>query len=615
MASVELTDTDRELVERVTGHYREAETEHRQFREHAGEFYALYRGFQDFRDQVSKATPRGRDDEFIREAKDTYGAELFIPYAFSTVETIVPRMVAHRPRMLVLPRDRQALGNVDNMRIIMDAQQAQINYELILQDVAKDGLLYGLGVQKTGWRKTYKRQRGVQPGQYGGLVELPSTGPDGSPLSECSFDDPYAERVDPWDWIWDPYGDSIDTIEWCIHRTWRSDRYVRRMVAEGHWRQEFDLDALLAGGPSSKRDEIWEPRHRAENLSNLNRGDRLHEVWEFHDREQVVTILDSQTPVQVGENPAAHGDLPFQVYRPTKVAGRMVGIGEIEPIKHLQYEINTLRSQRRYAATFALMQAYAYDESVIDPDDLKIGPGTAIPVNGNPKDFLLPLELKDVPGSGYKEEQAIQGDLDRTSGISDTVTGAQGDGGAAETATGVQLVQAAAGQRIANKTRRLEVEVIVPAGRQWLALNQHKILEPRDVPVPLDGKRAWTFRQVTPNELRGRMAVAIEGGTAPENVPQKRQDAQMFLALAGNQFVRPELAMERALELMDVEDPQGWVVPPEPTIPADMVEAFLQEVGVPPEALLGFIAQQQALEAGESGDAQDAPSEAVNPSG
>jgi hypothetical protein len=32
-----------------------------------------------------------------------WGAELFIPFAYRTVETIVPRMLAHRPKMNPLP--------------------------------------------------------------------------------------------------------------------------------------------------------------------------------------------------------------------------------------------------------------------------------------------------------------------------------------------------------------------------------------------------------------------------------------------------------------------------------------------------------------------------------
>ena len=140
---VALEGRERELVQIVERAYQRAEPEHRQFRLKAEEDYRLYRGFTDFK---KDSQSHYRDaDEVISEAKNEWGAELFIPFAYSTVETIVPRMVATRPRMIVVPRDEQAMGNVRNMKIVVDAQQKQIDYETILQVIAKDGLIYELG--------------------------------------------------------------------------------------------------------------------------------------------------------------------------------------------------------------------------------------------------------------------------------------------------------------------------------------------------------------------------------------------------------------------------------------------------------------------------------------
>jgi hypothetical protein len=197
-------------------------------------------------------------------------------------------------------------------------------------------------------------------------------------------------------------------------------------------------------------------------------------VWEYHDGQQVITVLDACYPVQAGPNPSGLAQIPFQIYRPTVVGGRFVGISEVEPIRHLQYEINTLRSQRRDAATLSLMRTFAYNETAVDPDDLVFGPNMAIPVNGDPREFLFPIPVPELPGSSYREEEAIVSDIQRTSGISDPVSGA--DVGASETATGVQLVQAAATMRIQNKARLLETQIIVPQGYDFIALNQRRIL-------------------------------------------------------------------------------------------------------------------------------------------
>jgi hypothetical protein len=612
-----LEGRDRELVTIVEDAYRRAEPEHRQFRLKAEEDYKLYRGFSDWKnDNVS----RSRDaDEVISEARNEWGAELFIPFAYSTVETIVPRMVSTRPRMIIVPRDEQALGNVRHMKIVVDAQQKQINYETILQTIAKDGLLYALGVGKTRWRYDKHIQTLAVENP-----ENPEEFIEGPPVEVCTFDDAIAERVDPFDFMWDSMGDSMDNVEYVIHRLWRGPAVVRRNVERGVWRsQENDpecpwtLEDLLSGRARTQRSNIWDQRLSAEGYNTEGqRQDGLHEVWEFHDGDQVITVLDGMYPVQAGSNPSGVARMPFQIYRPTVVGGRFVGISEIEPIKHLQYEINTLRSQRRDAATLSLMRTFAYNETAVDPDDLVFGPNMAIPVNGDPRDFLFPIPVPDLPASSYREEDAIINDIQRTSGISDPVTG--GDVGASETATGVQLVQQAAGMRIQNKARLLETSIIVPQGYDFVALNQRRILASRAFALPQEPDPlhpnipAWKMIRIGPRELMGRMAVEVEGGsTAPENVPQQRQDAQMWITLSQDPRVNGEKALIRAFELMGAEQPEGYLRLPQPQIPADQIQAFLAQMNIPPELFVRFL-EMQAQQQAEPQAEQPQPEPAMN---
>jgi hypothetical protein len=588
---------DRELVQIVEDAYRKAEPEHRTFRQRAEESYRLYRGFTDFRD--AHKDRRDRDDttaDAIRE----WGAELFIPFCFSTVETIVPRMIAKGPRMIVVPRNEQALGNVRNMKVVVDAQQKQIDYETVLQVIGKDGLIYGLGVGKTRWRYETRVQVQVTENPL-----EPGIFQEDVPKKVTYFDDAVAERVDPFDFLWDPLADSISNAEFVIHRLWRGPLQVRRMVDNGFWRsQENDpecpwtLEDLLSGRARTQRSDIWDQRLSAEGYNTRGqRQDSLHEVWEFHDGQQVITVLDGVYPVQAGPNPSGLASIPFQIYRPTVVGGRFVGISEIEPIKHLQYEINTLRSQRRDAATLSLMRTFAYNETAVDADDLVFGPNMAIPVNGDPRDFLYPIPVPELPASSYREEQAIVDDIQRTSGISDPVTGA--DVGASETATGVQLVQAAATMRIQNKARLLETQIIVPQGYDFVALNQRRILTTRDYFVPEAPDvndpyvPAWRMVKIGPRELMGRMAVEVEGGsTAPENVPQQRADAQAFVALSQDPRLNGEKLLIRALQLYGIDQPEGYVKPQEQQVPASQIQGFLAQLGIPPEMFVQFLDQQ-----------------------
>lgn len=598
--SVTLEGPEREHVQIVEKAYRRSEPEHRSFRDHADEFYRLYRGFTDFKKDVARNSYRDANT-VVASAREQWGAELFIPFCFSTVETIVPRMVAKGPRMIIVPRDAQAMHSVRAMKLVIDAQQKQINYETVLQIIGKDGLIYGLGVGKTRWkyekRTQIKATQAIEPNQW---IE-------GQPQEYVCFDDAVAERVDPYDFMWDPLSDSIENAEYVIHRLWRGPAAVTRNVRDGVWRAAendptcpWTLDDLLSSRARTQRGIVWDERLSAEGYdTSSQRQDALHEIWEFHDGDRVITVFDATYPVQAGPNPSGEAQIPFQIYRPTVVGGRFVGISEVDPIRHLQYEINTLRSQRRDAATLAIMRTFAYNETAVDPDDLVFGPNMAIPVNGDPRDFLFPIPIPDLPASSYREEQSIVDDIQRTSGISDPVSGA--DTGASQTATGVQLVQAAATMRIQNKARLLETQIIVPQGYQFIALNQRRILTARSYALPTEPDPnhleipAWQMVIVTPAELMGLMGIEVEGGsTAPENVPQQRQDAQAFIALSQDPRLNGDKLLIRGLELMGVDQPEGYLAPKIPQIPLDQLQGFLQQIGVDPARFAQFMEQQAA---------------------
>lgn len=581
MSNVDLKPEDEALVELVRRDFKRAEKRHEPFRKNCERRYRMYRSYHESRRHLARF-PRDRDD-VMGSMKRTWGAELFIPYTFSVIETILPRMLSASPRMNVEPGNPMSEVNVDNMKVLLDRQQDQIDYQIVLQNVAKPGLMYGLGVQKSYWKTEYKQIPVLE------RPTVPVAGGDewivSKPTKRKTFDDPFAEAVDVWDFLWDPFASDIADAEFVIHRTWRSERYVRRMIESGAWRQDWPLEDMLSGSPTTKRSEIWSGRDAAGGFSAAEPDNgKVHEVWEYHDGTRVITVLDSTYPVISGVNPFWHGELPFQIYRPTIVNNEFVGIGEIEPIEHLQEEMNTLRSQRRDNATLKLQQVFAYFDGMVDPDHLKFGPGIAIPVNGDPHDLLLPINVGDIPNSGYQEEKNLQDDIARTTGLDDSQAGVD-QSGTAQTATGAQLVQAAANVRIRQKTTLLEVQVAKPTARQWVAMNQQKIRTTRFIagpPSPEEPEARWKWYKLGPPEMEGEFNLEPDGGASqPDNIPQMRQDAQeLMLAFSQNPMVNQPKLIELVLKKYGVSNPQSYLQapPPEP-------QEEEQAPEVPPETL------------------------------
>jgi hypothetical protein len=163
----ELVGDDAVLLERIKDCFTAAdEGLHRHHRTVWDRMDKLYHGYRQLKDSL-----RGVDGDpsrypILRDAKAEFGHELHIPYAFSTVETVLPRLLSNRPRMLVLPRTEQSEKNVENMRSLIDDQQNRINYELRVQEAAKSGLIYGLGIQKTYWKSKKTTRTEVVPSNY-----------------------------------------------------------------------------------------------------------------------------------------------------------------------------------------------------------------------------------------------------------------------------------------------------------------------------------------------------------------------------------------------------------------------------------------------------------------
>src|SRR6266567_622262 len=117
---------------------------HRKLRLQWDHLFGLYNNVNDWNRSWRQAGARDRD-RVLTDGKSAFGEELFIPFSFSTVETILPRMLSNRPKMLFLPKTPESERNVLAVSEAFDAEQSAAGYELTAQSTGKSGLLFGLG--------------------------------------------------------------------------------------------------------------------------------------------------------------------------------------------------------------------------------------------------------------------------------------------------------------------------------------------------------------------------------------------------------------------------------------------------------------------------------------
>lgn len=596
---VQLTEDESQWLERSRNWLRESEEYLRPYFQECNDGYRQYRAVKDAKSRW-KANPRDRD-QAASELADQFDRDISIPIAYSTIETEVPRTIASLPRGQVLPIERLADESVGNMQLLIEQQQSLFGYTMLSQEVVKSAYLYGLGVKKGPYWK-----RVIQPGMpY--LRRATDATVSGSPWVEARkdrvvIDDAWGEHADIFDCRWDRFGYDRHTLRWFGHRSWRDNEYIADQLGLTPGQELPDRSAAVwnsaaaqqltsehvedtARGKSQMEDGIYKDR-----LSTAGHGDSviregLHEVWEIWTaRGDVVTILDNAYPVLIRKNPFWHGQIPFHFFRPqTQGFNALHGISEIEPLADLIRELNLIRNLRSKNALLALMRVLVFDEDAVDRDDLVFGPGTAIPVRSDdPRAHLYALEIPDIPYASAQIEEQIKGDLDRTSGIGDTVAGASTGGG---TATEANIIQTATGIRIQGKTERYEGEAAVPFTNQMISLNQQMVIQ-KDIRVPKEPEpgeidpKPWQWLTLTPQELAGQMAYQIDRNSmGPRNPQMEAQQAQeLWQSLQGHPMVDQQRLLKHYLEGKGVRQPSSWVLP-QPMTPAAFMQAVAKDQG------------------------------------
>lgn len=569
----EVADTEKAPFEHVLKQVRAAEQRHLSTLRPKWDHYdGLYFGYSRFKDSLRSTSPRDRDDVF-QDARGHFGHELHIPFTFAIIELLHARSWATPPQLRISPCNQTALEHRSLIQAHLNDQLRRSRAELAFQTIGKQAQKYGLGVGKTRYRKETKTVKQLVPG---------ATLPFAVGTAERTiFDGPIIESVNIRDFFWDPFAFDGQSLRWAVHRTWRSTAYVLSRLGirpdgtrdpNAGWRSEtaatLRMEDVTGANALQQYTDAHNDMRRAQGYQSSDIQDNdVHEVLEFHDGENVVVVLDRLWPVAIAENPRWMGGLPFHVFRPTEVEHSMVGMGSIEPIEDLQHEIDMLRTDRRWNALMKLHQTYAYRIGVVDPTQIKVGPGELVGVNGDPSNLLTPLTVGDIPNSSYREEEAMVQNIMQASGASDPAEALGGQ----ETATGVMAVQQAQAVRVALSIRRAELELVQPVGQDFAELNRQHLSEATMVAVPPTTEQPQEqFANLGPEQyVDADFDVQVSGGLRPDNTAQDRADVQMWIAalpVLGGVYDSRQVAL-RIAELMGEQNPAMLLAPAGPQVP------------------------------------------------
>lgn len=476
-----------ELVLDFTNKYQKSLNFQRPLFSNFNEYYKLYRGLLD----TGKQNYKGR-------------AQLFVPLTYSTVETIIPRLVGNKPNIQTIPREPNDYDKAETVGKLMEYQWDMMNMKVKLKDFVKQGLLYGVGVLKLTWK-------------FGGLHES---------------DSPEAEVVDLFDLFVDPNATDFETADYVIHRTYRD-------LSELQNNANYDVPKELVADVS--KDEYKTQRDAFLGLTRPSDGkDRrveVLEVWANYDFGDGVVpalcvIANRKYLIRLEKNPYDHGKKPFILFKDTAVPHEFWAVGEVEPIVKLQYELNDIRNQRMDNVTLILNRMWKVQKGAdVDEEDLVSQAGQVI--HTGRMDGIEPLVTPDVTSSAYNEEGFIKDDAKTATGVNDFISGATGSGKnksdiGNDTATGIMLLQEAGNARFKMKLDNLE-DSLREFGRQLMALNQQFIDKEMVLRIVGEGGIKWVT--ISPDDIKGEFDVDVEAGsTQPVSKSVRRAEARELIA-------------------------------------------------------------------------------------
>lgn len=509
--------TNKELANTIVSRYTTARNWREPLKQKWDDFYDLYRGVLD------------------STTKSIWQANIFVPYAFSTIETIVPRLVAGRPQIDVMPREE---GDTDYARVqnyLVDYQWDQCDMDKLLPDIVRQMLIYGTSVVKVYWDKkveTVEEEIEIDP-------DFPELGSQKVEVEKTTKNQPVVEMVDLYDFFWDPKGFDIDSCGWVAHRTYRSYDYLIKMQKQGLYKNVNLLEKDKTRPFKGETDKITRTTALGttdpQSVSGDSDKEANIELIEYWEDNRVVTIANRTVVIRDDKNPFAHGKKPFVRFVDQSVPKEFCGIGELEPIETLQKELNDMRNQRMDNASLILNRMWLVQNGAnVDEDELVSDVGGVI--HTDKIEGVQALYPPEIPNSSYREETLIKADIQQTTGITDYTKGVASDALANETATGISMMQEAGNARIKLKMMNIEMG-IREIGELFISLNKQFIDEETVIRILGEGSPQWLL--VKPSEIKDNFDLMVE--SAPRLLENdaiaKRQALELFQMFANDPLI------------------------------------------------------------------------------
>ncbi len=466
-------------------------------------------------------------------------SKLFVPWSFTVVETIIPKVFARDPKWRAISREPEPPINeppVDMGGImrstptqssvvnnLLTYQWIRLDMRIKMYDYIKDSLMYSKAMAKVGWNFKTKTKTFMEPivGKDDVITFKKTV------KSNVEHDDPTVDIIDPFDLYIDPDATTAGfggNARFIIHRKTvplkelkDNPNYnnVDKIKQDGYADQYLDKTSRFGGEAPTK-----------------DKHSDLVEILEYWEEDRLIVLANRSIILRDTPNPYDHKQIPFVELDDYRDPHKLYGQSELSVIDPLQREINSIRNQRRDYDNLALNPVIRMVPGVLrNPNSAVMAPGSVWYVSDlNSMDVF---QLPQLQGTARDIEQQTANDIKMTVAIDEIGIGLLPDNPQRRSATEVVTAQSMAGKRFAIKIALLE-EAVKKIGQLIFALDQQFLDEERIIQiVGQRGAQEWV--KLSPEDIRGDYYIDIETGSMlPRDEIAQRQEAVQLL-----QYITP----------------------------------------------------------------------------
>ncbi len=458
----------------------------------------------------------------LEKSQYPWRSKLFVPWSFTIVETIIPKVFARDPKFRAVAQNPDF--DPDSPGVISDLltyQWGRAGMRIKMYDYIKDSLMYSKGYAKVGWNFQTKTKTFMEPvvGK-GDKITFNKV-----VRSDVEHDDPKIDIVDPMDIYVDPDATSLDDAAYVIHRKTVPLKEVKDnpnyqdtdKIKQAEYADQY-LDKI------SRYRNATPPKDKHKDLVEVL------EYWGADDK--LVVVANRSVVLRDSPNPYHHKNIPFVELDDYRDPHRYYGQSELSVIDPLQREVNSIRNQRRDYDNLALNPVVRMVPGTLrNPNSAVMSPGNVWMVSDlNSMDIF---QLPQLQGTSSEIEERTISDIQRTTAIDEIGIGLLPDNPQRRSATEVVTATTMAGKRFAMKIALLE-EAVKRIGQMVFDLDQQFLDQERVIQIVGEtGAQEWV--KLSPEDIRGRFFVNVEAGSMlPKDEIATRREAVELL-----QYITP----------------------------------------------------------------------------